>query len=117
MIATISVSTAIAQGKVRSTTISFIEDTMVNDAMVKKGEYRVQFNDETGEMSIMKDGDLVVKAKGRVIDLDNKARYTAISTSSNDKGRFLTGLQFEGSRKSLVFEDSPTSAPAGEQRR
>ena len=59
-LASISIAAA-AKDKVKTENVTFASDTMVNGTLVKAGDYQMKFNEQTGELSILKDGK--VKAK------------------------------------------------------
>lgn len=113
MITTLTALTGLAQGKTRSATINLTEDLLVNDTLVKKGQYTVRVNDETGDLTLLDNkGKTVVATKGRVQELNEKVRYTSVMTTSSDKGRVLTGLRIEGARKGLSLTESANNTVA-----
>ncbi len=46
------------KGKVEKKTITFPDDIMVNGTLVKAGDYEVKFDEGTGELSIIKNGEV-----------------------------------------------------------
>ena len=88
-----------------NTTKSNIElsaDTVVNGTTVKKGNYQVVFNEESGELSIFKGAKLVVKAAARSEKRDQKARGTEVQTILEGMNQKLVGITFSGSYQNLV---------------
>ncbi len=106
---------ASANDKSRAKNVTITEDVLVNDTLVKKGEYRVKFDAAANEVLIMKDGELVVKSKATVEMRDKKAPYNSLSFVNDSKGKKLSGITFEGDRRMIVVGET-TSMPAGEGR-
>jgi len=46
--------------------VTFENDIKVNGTLVKKGSYDVKFDDETGQLSIIKNGKTVAETTGRL---------------------------------------------------
>jgi hypothetical protein len=100
-LASIAVVTT-AKEKVKAETVTFTEDTMVNGTLVKAGEYQIKFNEQTGELSILKDGKVKAKTTAQLQSRSDKAKNTAVRTL--DKGGIaeLIGFSFGGSKQDLV---------------
>ena len=56
----------LALGKTTEKQVTFIQSLDVNGTLVKKGTYKVTFNDETGELTIRKGDKVVVTAQARL---------------------------------------------------
>ena len=98
-----------AGGKKHAARVVFNDDTMVAGTMVEKGEYKVTFNEETGELTVKKlNGDLVVSTKGHVVELGDEASYTSVVTKVTETGPVMTAFRIEGHSKSIVLESSDT---------
>ena len=100
-LASIAVVTA-AKDKVKAETVSFTEDTMVNGTLVKAGEYQVKFNEQTGELSILKDGKVKAKTTAQLRSRSDKAKNTAVRTLDKGGVAELIGFSFGGSKQDLV---------------
>src|SRR4051812_11352626 len=61
MILVLAGITAFGVDKMQTATVSFSDDTNVGGTMVKAGEYRVKFNEETKEFTVMKGGKVIAK--------------------------------------------------------
>lgn len=107
------VGTSLANEKNMKKTFTLNEDVMINDKMVKKGEYRVVFNAKTEEVTLSKDGDVVYSGKAMVEVRPDKARYNSASFKSTDKGKMLNGFTFAGDRRAVVLSEA-TNTTAGE---
>jgi hypothetical protein len=56
----------------KSKSVTFREDVTVNGTVVKKGTYKVTFNDETGELQITDGKKLIAKARAKLAKSDSK---------------------------------------------
>lgn len=107
------VGTSLANEKNLKKTFTLNEDVMINDKMIKKGEYRVVFNAKTEEVTLSKDGDVVYSGKAMVETRPDKARYNSASFKSTDKGKVLNGFTFAGDRRAVILSEA-TNTTAGE---
>jgi hypothetical protein len=85
--------------------VTFADDTMVNGTMVKAGDYELKFNEETGELDIIKGNKVVATATGHMETIDAKANTTAYRVIANQ----LISVSFSGSNKELVLSSSGVS--------
>jgi len=100
-LASIAVVTT-AKDKVKAETVTFTEDTMVNGTLVKAGEYQIKFNEQTGELSILKDGKVKAKTTAQLRSRSDKAKNTAVRTLDKGGVAELIGFSFGGSKQDLV---------------
>ena len=114
MVGTISF-TAVAQSKKRTVDVTLSSDVMVSNTLIKKGDYQARVDFETGEMTLMDNGDVIATTKGQVVERDSKARYTAVSLKDTDNGRKLVGLIVQGEKRTLVLNDFSTTTTTAEE--
>jgi hypothetical protein len=93
---------AAAKDKVRTGTVAFESDTMVNGTLVKAGEYQVRFDEQTGELSILKDGKVKAKTTAQLQTRSDKARNTSVRTLDKGGVAELIGFTFGGSTQDVV---------------
>jgi len=93
---------AAGKDKVKTETVTFTSDVMVNGTLVKAGDYQVKFNEQTGELAILKDGKVKAKTTAQLQSRNEKAKNTAVRTSAKGGVDELTGLSFGGSNQDLV---------------
>ena len=104
-----ALTSVVALAKVQKHKITFDEDIKVNGTLVKRGTYEVQFNDETGQLSIAKNGKVVAQAMAKLESRTKKANdFQLRSTNSGDE-QHLTGITFGGSDKDVVITTSGAS--------
>ena len=91
-----------AFAKVSKHKVTFENDIKLNGTVVKKGSYDVKFDDESGQLSIIKNGKVVAQAMARTEQRAKKADdFQLRSTGSGDESQ-LVGVTFGGSDKDVV---------------
>ena len=99
----------VAFAKVHKQRVTFENDIKVNGTLVKKGNYEVKFDDETGQLTIAKNGKTVVQAMAKVEAREKKANdFQLRSTVKGDETQ-LTGVTFGGSDKDIVITSGGAS--------
>ena len=96
--------------KTKKTNVSFTVDTKVNETLVKSGTYDAVFNEETGELSILKGGRVVAKTAARVEMRDGKGRTTEIHTIKEGGVTAFVGIAFGGSDQKVVVSQAGMQA-------
>jgi hypothetical protein len=92
-----------AFAKVRKQRVTFDTDIKVNGTLVKKGSYDLKFDDETGQLSIVKNGKTVAQAMARTEDRQKKAGDFQFRSEVNGGETQLVGVTFGGSDKNIVI--------------
>ena len=100
------------KGKVEKKTITFPENVMVNGTLVKAGDYEVKFDDSTNELSIVKNGKVVVKTAAHMEARSEKAKSTALRTVEKGGSTELLGVTFGGSDKDVMVGSSASNSGA-----
>lgn len=104
-----ALTSVVALAKVHKHKVTFDEDIKVNGTVVKRGTYEVKFDDETGQLSIAKNGKVVAQAMAKLEPRSKKANdFQLRSTTSGDEQQ-LTGVTFGGSDKDVVITTSGAS--------
>jgi len=99
----------VALAKVHKEKVTFENDIKVNNTLVKKGTYDLKFNDETGQVEIVKNGKTVAQAMTRIQQREKKANdFQMRSTGSGDDLQ-LTGFTLGGSDKDIVITSGGSS--------
>ena len=91
-----------AKDKVKTESVTFTQDTMVNGTLVKAGDYQVKFNERTGELSILKDGKVKAKTAAQLQSRSEKARNTSVRIVEKGGTAELIGVTFGGSTNDVV---------------
>ncbi|HSE16744.1 MAG TPA: hypothetical protein VLB46_06800 [Pyrinomonadaceae bacterium] len=99
----------VALAKVHKQKVTFESDMTVNGTVVKKGTYDVKFDDETGQLSITKNGKTVAQAMAKLEQRDKKANDFQLRSTVNGEQTQLTGVTFGGSDKDVVITSGGSS--------
>ena len=99
----------VAFAKVHKQRVTFENDIKVNGTLVKKGNYEVRFDDETGQLTIAKNGKTVVQAMAKVESREKKANDFQLRSTVNGDETNLPGVTFNGSDKDIVITSGGAS--------
>jgi hypothetical protein len=98
-----------AFAKTQKHKVTFDEDIKVNGTVVKRGTYEVKFDDETGQLSILKNGKVVAQAMARLESRAKKANDFQLRSVNSENEQKLTGVTFGGSDKDIVITGEGSS--------
>ena len=90
------------KNKIKSASVTFPTDVMVNGTAVKAGDYNVRFNETTGELEILKGGKVVAKTMAHLEDRADAPHGTLIHFRDSD----LVSVTFGGDRHDVVVSQS-----------
>ena len=82
--------------------VTFDNDIKVNGTLVKKGNYEVKFDEETGQLSIIKNGKTVAQTMAKLEARAKKANGFQLRSVGEGDQAELVGLTFGGSDKDVV---------------
>ena len=101
-----ALTSVVALAKVQKHKVTFENDIKVNGTLVKKGTYDLKFDDESGQLSIVKNGKVVAQAMARVESREKKANDFQLRSTVNGDETQLTGFTFGGSDKDVLITNS-----------
>lgn len=104
---------ALAGGKSRR--VTFNSDVTVGDTVVKKGSYKVTFDDETNVLTISDEKKVIAKTTARLEEFKNKSRqFVSHRTWKNETGGVVLSSINLGGRYAVIGSDNAaaTIAPA-----
>ena len=104
-----ALTSMVALAKVHKHKITFESDTKVSGTVVKKGTYDLKFDDETGQMSIIKNGKVVAQAMAKLEPRTKKAGDFQVRSAGTGDDSELLGFTFGGSEHDVVITNSGTS--------
>lgn len=91
--------------------VTFAHPVVVNGAVVKKGTYDVVFDDQTNELTIVKDRKVVARATAKLETRDGRAVYiTREEGGDPTKATLLSVSLKDGKQATLVNNSSGNSA-------
>lgn len=83
----------------------------VNGVKVKPGRYKVRYDAATHNMTLERNGDVVVTAKASVIVNNEKFEQDALLTRGSEDSMQLTGIRLGGQREEIQLDAVTTSVP------
>ncbi len=115
MIAGTSVFAVMAGDTDHTRSFSISEPMLVGGVMVDDGDYKLRFDEATGALTVMEmDGDVVASAVGEVVQLEDDAEFTAITTTDTPAGKVLTAVQMSNVDKKLILDVAAEIGDEGE---
>jgi hypothetical protein len=99
----------VALAKVHKEKVTFENDIKVNGTLVKKGTYDVKFDDESGQLSLSKQGKVIAQAMTRTEQRTKKAVDFQVRSTTTGNETQLLGVTFGGSDKDIVIANSGAS--------
>ncbi len=108
-----ALTSVVAFAKVHKSRVNFETDIKVNGTLVKKGNYEVRFDDESGQLSIVKNGKTIAQASAKVEQRDKKAEDFQLRSTSSGSDLQLTGVTFGGSDKDIMITGGGGSSSTG----
>ena len=104
-----ALTSVVALAKVQKQRVTFEDDIKVNGILVKKGTYEVKFDDQTGQLAIIKNGKVVVEANAKLEQRAKKASDFQVRSTVNGDETQLVGVTFGGSDKDVVIANNGAS--------
>jgi hypothetical protein len=101
-----ALSSVIALAKVHKEKVNFVNDIKINNTLVKKGTYEVKFDDQTGQLSVSKNGKVVAQAMGRLESRAKKASDFQLRSSGSGDASQLLGVTFGGQDKDVIISNN-----------
>lgn len=104
--------------KEKSRVVSFGSDFVVGGTEVKAGTYRVSFNDETNELSILdkKTKSVVAKSTARLEKREgDSSNAIDMRWAANGNMQVLIGITFPGENQNIVLNESGGTPVASNQ--
>ncbi len=109
-------STLTVFGKDKSEFINLPQDVVINGTLVKKGAYKLKFDEKSGELLLMKGSKVVAKTSARIEKREDKADRTEFNTTMNGSQSELRGITFRGENEKIVIaQGAAASQPATAQ--
>jgi hypothetical protein len=101
-----ALTSVVALAKVQKHKVTFDSDMKVNGTVVKKGTYDIKFDDQTGQLTIAKNGKVVAQAMARLESRAKKANDFQLRSTGSGDDTNLVGVTFGGSDKDVVISNS-----------
>jgi len=104
-----ALTSVVALAKVQKHKVTFENNMKVNGTLVKKGTYDIKFDDQTGQLSISKNGKVVAEANTKIEQRDKKAGDFQLRSVVNGDEMQLVGVTFGGSDKDVIIANNGAS--------
>ena len=104
-----ALTSVVAFAKTQKQRVTFENDIKVNGTLVKKGTYEVKFDDQTGQLAIIKNGKVVAEANAKLEQRAKKASDFQVRSTVNGNETQLTGVTFGGSDKDVTIANNGAS--------
>jgi len=91
-----------AMAKTHKQKVTFDNDIKVNGTLVKKGSYDLKFDDETGQLSIVKNGKTIAQTMTKLESRDTKANQFQVRATTSGDEKQLVGVTFGGWDKDVI---------------
>lgn len=105
-----SLTAVSAFAKTRKESITLTTNTTVNGTLVKSGTYQLKFDDEKGELSILKDGKVIAQSATTSEKRESKAaRQFELRLTGSGEEKQLIGISFAGADQNIVLNGSSAS--------
>ncbi len=104
-----ALTSVVAFAKTQKQRVTFENDIKVNGTLVKKGTYDVKFDDQTGQLAIIKNGKVVAEANAKLEQRAKKASDFQVRSMVNGNETQLTGVTFGGSDKDVMIANNGAS--------
>lgn len=92
-----------AFAKTHKERVTFENDIKVNGTVVEKGSYDLKFDDETGQLSISKNGKVVAQTMTKLEARTKKAKGFQLRSVGSGDDTQLVGVTFGGSDKDVMI--------------
>ena len=114
LVGALTAMVALAKGTERE--VTFTKSLTVNGTLVKKGTYKVEFNEETNELTIKKGKKVVATAQARLEKIsDRTAFYTSSLESDPTKAPVLVNVSFKDGNLATIIGSGDNRATSSRQ--
>lgn len=98
------VANTTAFAAVKSENVTLSNDTVINGTVIKKGSYKVTFDDQTNEVIFWNGKEAMVKTTAKVENRASKASRFTLNHTVNGSERVLTSFSFSNDDKTIVLD-------------
>jgi hypothetical protein len=114
ILALCALASALAVAKGKSEDVTLPQDVVINGTLVKKGEYKLRFDEETGELLFLKGKKVVARANARLEKREKSAQRTEFGMIQQGDAKALRSIAFRGERETIVMHEKggSTETPA-----
>jgi len=100
------IANGVAFAKTIKKGITFAQPVVVNGAVVKKGSYDAVFDDQTNELTIVKDGKTVASAPAQLETTRDRDRGVYVTREEPDSKVTLLSVTFKGGKQATLTNNN-----------
>ena len=102
---------SLADGKRKE--VTFPTDVTVSGTLVKKGTYTLNFDEQTGELTIIENKKTIAKTTARLEKRQDKALQTKVNTITQGDSEILRSIAFRGDSQAFVVAEGGAHSVTG----
>lgn len=111
LLVTVSLTGVLALAKAIEREVTFVQSVTVNGTLVKKGTYKVEFNEETGELTIRKGKKVVATAQARLEKItDRNSFYTHSASGDSAMAPALLSVSLKDGNLATIVDSKAASS-------
>lgn len=105
-----AIAGGVAFAKPIKKTVTFSQDVVVNGTMVKEGTYEAVFDDQTNELSIVKDRRVVARAPAQLEKREERDRAVYVTRHVEDStNAVLLTVVFKGNNQATIVNSGDSA--------
>lgn len=104
-------SSAAALAEKKTKNVTFNDDVKIGSTLVKKGTYKVTFDDQTNELIVAKNNKTIAKTQARLEKIAGKASDSLYSTRMEGE-KILTSVTMESGNRAIIQHEDNRSTTA-----
>ncbi len=101
---------ALAEGK--NEKVTFNHDMVVNGTLVKKGTYKMVYDEKSGELTLFSGKNVVAKSPAHAQTRNIKAENNEIKVNQQEIGSVLRSITIAGDTQNFILNETPNQAVA-----
>jgi hypothetical protein len=103
----------VALANVKTKDVTFVVDVKVGNTLIKKGDYKVTYDESTSELTILDGKKVIAKTTARLEEEMNKSRFpTKYRTVNDGQGNTLLSGVNLGGKFAIIGLDKTAGTPA-----
>jgi hypothetical protein len=106
MLALVALASALVVAKGKSEDLTLPQDVMINGTLVKKGDYKLKFDEQTGELLILKGKRVVARTSASIEKREKEAARTEFGMMQQGEAKALRSITFRGDRETIVMHEA-----------
>jgi hypothetical protein len=106
LMACVMTSAIALAAEVKTKDVTLPQDMMINGTLLKQGTYKMKFDNQSGELSFIKNKMVVAKTTARFEQRQRRASGLEFGLiPQSDSSKVLRSIAFAGDKQSLVLAD------------